>query len=199
MDYYKIKTSEGNSMNNEKKDNKRDLVLKKETGFKPIMIIAVIAAAAALIAAGYLYNRQGETKSNVSESKIVNVTAAGSTASADEIRYAVKDFADGKARFYNYRHAGTDIGYFILKSSDGKIRAAFDACDVCWESGKGYTQQGDYMICNNCGRKFISTMINVVTGGCNPSPLAIKVKGGEIVLKTSDIATGQKYFRGVKR
>ena len=48
-----------------------------------------------------------------------------------------------KARHYTYSApGGITIKYFIIKSSDGVIRAAFDACDVCWPSGKGYQQEG---------------------------------------------------------
>ena len=56
-----------------------------------------------------------------------------------EVTYPVKNFQDGKARFYEYKTGdGITIKYFILKSSDGVVRAAFDACDVCWPEGKGY-------------------------------------------------------------
>jgi hypothetical protein len=44
----------------------------------------------------------------------------------------------------NYTDGALTIRYFILKSSDGIIRAAFDACDVCWPAGKGYFQDGDH-------------------------------------------------------
>jgi hypothetical protein len=46
-----------------------------------------------------------------------------------------------------------------MKSADGVIRAAYDACDVCYRERKGYHQEGDDMVCNNCGRHFPSTSI----------------------------------------
>ncbi len=183
-------------MNNDK-NNKRDLILKKDSGYKPYLIAGIVLITIISAAGYFFYMNSNKSKGN--ELKSVHETAAIIPDAAGEIRYTVSEFDDGKARFYNYKHSGSTISYFILKSNDGKIRAAFDACDVCWEAGKGYTQQGDYMVCNNCGRRFISTMINVVSGGCNPSPLAVKIRGNEIVLKTSDIITGDKYFRGVKR
>ena len=89
-----------------------------------------------------------------------------------EISFPVSQFADGKARHFTYpAPGGVTIKYFIIKSSDGVIRAAFDACDVCWPSGKGYQQEGDKMVCRNCGKKFASNLINEVKGGCNPAPL----------------------------
>ena len=86
------------------------------------------------------------------------------------------------------------IRYFVLKSSDGVIRAAFDACDVCWPAGKGYFQQGDHMVCRNCGRKFASVLVNEVQGGCNPAPLRRSIDGENLVLEFADIREGRQYF-----
>jgi uncharacterized membrane protein len=114
---------------------------------------------------------------------------------AAEVAYAVKDFQNGNARFYSYPAGnGITIKYFVLKSSDGVIRAAFDACDVCWREGKGYTQKGDFMVCNNCGRRFASVRVNEVTGGCNPSPLTREIRGDKVILQVKDILQGKQYF-----
>ncbi|MEW5912795.1 MAG: DUF2318 domain-containing protein [Thermodesulfobacteriota bacterium] len=104
-------------------------------------------------------------------------------------------FADGKARHFKYEApGGITIRYFVIKSSDGVIRAAFDACDVCWPENKGYFQEGDYMVCANCGRRFPSVQVNVVRGGCNPAPLQRSVEGGKVILKVADILEGSRYF-----
>jgi uncharacterized membrane protein len=117
------------------------------------------------------------------------------TTRAAEITYPVATFNDGKARFYEYKTPdGIVIKYFILKSSDGVIRAAFDACDVCWEAGKGYQQKDEFMICRNCGRRFHSTKINEVSGGCNPAPLIRKIQDGKVVIDTQNILEGKRYF-----
>jgi uncharacterized membrane protein len=116
-------------------------------------------------------------------------------ATASQITYPEKTFADGKARFFSYKtNDGVTIRYFIMKSSDGVIRAAFDACDVCWPENKGYTQQGDFMVCNNCGRRFPSIRINEVRGGCNPAPLKRKMEQGNVVIRVADLLQGKTYF-----
>ena len=91
-------------------------------------------------------------------------------------------FDDNKARHYAYKGQDVTIKYFILKSSDGIIRAAFDACDVCWPAGKGYYQDGDSMVCRNCGRRFASVLVNEVQGGCNPAPLKRRIEGDQLVI-----------------
>ena len=114
---------------------------------------------------------------------------------ATEVVYPVKDFQNGDARFYSYPAGdGVTIKYFVLKSSDGVIRAAFDACNVCFQAGKGYTQKGDFMVCNNCGRRFASIRVNEVTGGCNPVSLTREIKGDKVILKVNDILEGKQYF-----
>lgn len=111
-----------------------------------------------------------------------------------EIQFPLATFDDYRAHHYTYMHEGRPIEFFVLKSKDGTVRAAFNACDVCYQSKKGYTQDGDDMICNNCGRRFPADQINVQHGGCNPSPLTRIVDGDTLVIKVQDIIAGQAYF-----
>ena len=124
-------------------------------------------------------------------------TAATSPAVAatnGTVAYPADMFADGKARHFEYKNGDMTIRYFILKSSDGIIRAAFDACDVCWPAGKGYYQDGDAMVCRNCGRRFASVLVNEVQGGCNPAPLKRELNGNSLVIAVEDILQGGQYF-----
>lgn len=111
-----------------------------------------------------------------------------------QITYPLDLFNDNKAHHFEYKDHDITIRYFILKSSDGVIRAAFDACDVCWQAGKGYYQEGDQMVCRNCGRRFASILINEVKGGCNPAPLQRSIKDNNLIIQTSDILDGKQYF-----
>ncbi len=115
-------------------------------------------------------------------------------AEAGEVRLPVSVVGDGQAHFYTYKGNERDVNFFVLRSSDGVIRAAFDACDVCFREKKGYRQVGDLMICNNCGQQFPSVKINVLRGGCNPAPLERQVEGDYLVLRAADIETGAFYF-----
>ena len=112
------------------------------------------------------------------------------------ITYAASLFEDGQARYFKFDDAetGTTIAYFLLKSTDGVIRAAFDACDVCWPEGKGYAQDGSAMVCRNCGRRFESVKINEIQGGCNPAPLSRTIQGDQVVIRVDDLKAGRRYF-----
>jgi uncharacterized membrane protein len=111
------------------------------------------------------------------------------------IRIPLSDVSDGSAHFFTYRSsAGNPVRFFVLRSSDGVIRAAFDTCDVCYPAKKGYRQEGDQMVCNNCGLKFPSTGINEVKGGCNPMPLNRVDDGQDVVIEASEVEAGRMYF-----
>ena len=171
-------------------DAKKAAVLR--TGKKSKAPLFITLAAALVLAAGALYFLGGSVDSGPANAQAVSAT----NANVKEFVYPVSYFDDGKARFYSYKtDDGITIRYFILKSSDGVIRAAFDACDSCWAAGRGYKQNGDLMVCNNCGLTFASVKINEVKGGCNPSPLTRTVKGDKVVIKVSDIINeGRPYF-----
>ncbi len=113
---------------------------------------------------------------------------------ADVMTFPLSTFDDYKAHYYTYANEGRLIKFFVLKSTDGVVRAAFDACDICYEAKKGYSQDGNAMICNECGRSFPADKINEVSGGCNPVPLRRTVDGDSLVIEASDIVAGWRYF-----
>jgi len=114
--------------------------------------------------------------------------------SGDVVSLPAATFDDGKAHYFEHKHGSITIRYFVVKSADGVLRAAFDACDVCWPAGKGYAQDGDFMVCRNCGQRFHSTKVNEVKGGCNPAPLERRMENGMLLIRVSDILEGETYF-----
>ena len=185
------KKSQQKNNNQEKIAAKKAAVLGTEKKNNRPLLVAVIGAGL-LAGAAAFYGTQG------GESGIA--TASAPVASTSTIvSFPVSLFEDGKARHYEHVDGKFNIRYFILKSSDGIIRAAFDACDVCWPAGKGYYQDGDYMVCRNCGRRFASVLVNEVKGGCNPAPLTRGIENENLVIKVNDILNGKQYFDFSKR
>ncbi|MDF1524878.1 MAG: DUF2318 domain-containing protein [bacterium] len=183
------KTKKKNTDNPTSREFKKAAVLGTGKKSKAPLIITLFAAA--ILAGGALYFLGPEK-----EAGPVAATAAAVKNDATEFVYNVSDYSDGKARYYSYKTPqGLAIRYFLLKSSDGVIRAAFDACDTCWAAGKGYRQEGDFMVCNNCGLRFSSVKINEIKGGCNPAPLTRETRGDKIIVKVKDIIDqGSFYF-----
>ncbi|MGD8370122.1 MAG: DUF2318 domain-containing protein [Syntrophobacterales bacterium] len=119
---------------------------------------------------------------------------------ATEVSFPVQSFNDGQAKYFQYPASnGITVRFFILRSSDGVVRAAYDACDVCWREGKGYYQDGDFMVCRNCGQRFASIKVNEIKGGCNPAPLNRTLVGDKLVIKIADIVQGSRYFDFARR
>jgi len=107
----------------------------------------------------------------------------------------VAKVSDGTAHKFRFEDGGKTLTFFLVKGSDGKLHAAFDACDVCFQEKKGYEQQGNAMLCRNCGKKFGINMIGSANnGGCNPSLLDFSVQGNSVIIKSTAIQAGAKFF-----
>ena len=175
-----------------KKSRQHKIAAKKEavlgTQKKSRFPLAIVGVGAIVLAAAIVFFiTQGN---NTPSQKIDSAAVIDDTS----VTYPASLFNDGTARHFEHVSGTHTIRYFILKSSDGILRAAFDACDVCWPAGKGYYQEGDHMVCRNCGRRFASVMVNEVQGGCNPAPLNRKFENDKLIIQIKDIEQGRKYF-----
>ena len=172
----------------DKREAKKAVVLGTAKKNRMPLFIAVVCAAI-IVGGGILYFIYSG-----SGSAPIAATSSAPGNTSTQVTFPASLFEDGKARHFQHVAGDFTITYFVLKSSDGIIRAAFDACDVCWPAGKGYYQDGDYMVCRNCGRRFASVLVNEVKGGCNPAPLNRAVENGKVVIQVKDILEGKKYF-----
>jgi uncharacterized membrane protein len=76
------------------------------------------------------------------------------------------------AVFYPVDIQGTRIEVLAVKAPDGTIRTAFNTCQVCYGSGRGfYKQEGTVLVCQNCKNRFRMSQVEVRSGGCNPVPI----------------------------
>jgi uncharacterized membrane protein len=152
-----------------------------------IMVVVLLAGIGSLAYSGVL---SGLFKKLPAES----AKAAGVVETADAVKIPLKALDSGRAYFLSLESEGRQLYYFALKSQDGTYRAALDACDVCFQSNRGYRQEGDLMVCNKCGQTFPSDRIGEIKGGCNPHPLARRVEGQYLVIGKTDIVAGKEYF-----
>ncbi len=147
-------------------------------------LAALALVAVAVIAAVLMMNRGGAEAA----------TATTPAAPGGDVTLPVAQVNDGQAHFYTYDTGGATVRYFVLADKNGKVRAALDACEVCYAQKKGYHQQGDAMQCNNCGKVFPSADINVITGGCNPIPLKRSISGDTLTITADSLQSGVQYF-----
>jgi uncharacterized membrane protein len=82
-----------------------------------------------------------------------------------------------KASFYPVEIKGTRLEVLAVRASDNTVRTAFNTCQVCYGSGRGYyIQEGDVLVCQNCGNRFKRDEVEVTRGGCNPVPITEEFK-----------------------
>ena len=145
-----------------------------------VVVLAVAAVLLAGVVAVYAF----------SFGKYEKVKATNGT-----VTLPVVKLADGKAHFYKFEDGGKEIAFLAVKAQDGSYKTAFDACDACYKSKKGYEQQGDKLNCKNCNQKFaINRLGPNATGGCNPGYLPHQMSGNVLLVKVSDIKDGSRYF-----
>lgn len=103
-----------------------------------------------------------------------------------------------KVIFYPYNADGTKLEVLAVKASDGSIRTAFNTCQVCTGSPWAYfKQQGEFLVCQNCGNSFKMDMVEQERGGCNPVPITKDEKtddGTNIIISKDFILENKDLF-----
>lgn len=93
------------------------------------------------------------------------------------------------AAFFPYRSGAILLEVLALRAPDGTVRTALNTCQVCYSSGRGYyIQQGDVLVCQNCGNRFKAAQVELIRGGCNPIPITRDLK--KETAKTITISKG---------
>jgi ribosomal protein S14 len=98
------------------------------------------------------------------------------------------------SRFYRYQEGKISVRFFVVRDKSGTVRAAIDACEVCWRAGKGYSREGNFMICKNCMRKFPLDRIGIIVGGCNPHPFAFDLDNNIMTIRAQELLPGADFF-----
>lgn len=128
-----------------------------------ILVIAVFAVAAAAFA--MIPPKGGEQASAGGAAQEATVNENG------DLVIPAADVTETPA-FYAYNELDSKMEIIAVKASDGTIRTAFNTCQVCYNSGKGYYKvEGDLLTCQNCGNQFGRDQVEVTRGGCNPVPI----------------------------
>lgn len=135
-------------------------------------ISAVKTAAAAILSLLVLTACSSNDGTKTQETAALqSAKESGSTQAATDLVIPVSDISD-KVTFYPVEADGTKMEVLAVKAPDGTIRTAFNTCQVCYDSGRGYYKQdGDELVCQNCGNRFPMSRVEVESGGCNPWPI----------------------------
>ena len=171
------------------------------------MILIIVLASFAVYSA--VNNNQKQQISSadadkpaVTESDNVETAENADIPSNVDLKILKSEITD-EAKFYPYKAGDTYMEVFAVKASDGSIRTALNTCQVCFDSGRGYyKQQGNKVVCQNCGNVFGVDDIEVIKGGCNPVPVMQenKTEDGEyITIKKEFLEANNELFAEWKR
>jgi uncharacterized membrane protein len=98
---------------------------------------------------------------------------------------------------------GMRIEALAVKAPDGTIRTAFNACRICYSSGRGYfVQEGTLLVCQNCGRRYRMSQVERQAGGCNPEPILPANKtetASTITIPREYLKKAKAMFESLKR
>ena len=182
-------------------DKKARVMSREKTWVKPTIIAAVVV----LVAAGaygftqFRASRMGGRPMfpphRREETRVARMSQATAvTAQNGDVLIPLKTVEDGNAHFFSYTAAGKAVTFYMMKTADGTIKTAFDACVACNHAKLGYRQEGALVVCNNCGMGFRSEDIGKERGGCNPIAVQRSIDGQMVVLKAKDLEAGVQYF-----
>jgi uncharacterized membrane protein len=144
--------------------------------------IAALAAMALIIAGGFVFAQNAAL--NQRKPVIAN----------KDLVIQIADITEN-ALFYPVDIDGTRIEVLAVKAPDSTIRTAFNACQVCYSSGRGYfVQEGTVLVCQNCGRRYRMSQVERQAGGCNPEPIFPANK----TVTSSTITISKEYLKQAK-
>jgi high-affinity iron transporter len=137
---------------------------------------AILCAAVVIsLAAEFAY---GRAVSAQSPAKVL-------TAEDNQVRIPLSELTDASLHFYTADVNGTEIRFLVIHKTNGDYTAALDACQICGRAG--YRQEGQNIICRNCGASIYVPSIGD-RGGCNPIPVKTNVAGGVMIVDLSALA-----------
>ncbi|HYE81721.1 MAG TPA: DUF2318 domain-containing protein [Clostridia bacterium] len=188
-------------MGNNKKQNTKTK-MNKSKNYIFILLVVVLASFAVYSA---MSSNKGQQASSVDSTKPA-VTAENNEnpdIPKDEDLKILKSEISEKAKFYPYKSGDTYMEVLAVKAADGSIRTALNTCQICFDSGQGYyKQEGNTLVCQNCGNVFGVDDVEVVRGGCNPVPVLQENKtddGEYIVVKKEFLSDSKGLFADWKR
>ena len=168
----------------------------KKTSFLPLAAVAAVAVCAVVV---FLTN--GNKRANENSDTGRETGGAAAITSGESLVILTADVT-ADASFYPIEVDGTSMEVIAVRDSAGTIRTAFNTCQVCYDSGRGYyIQSGNYLVCQNCGNRFSMDQVGIRSGGCNPWPIFDEnktVTADEISISYDFLAEAQGIFENWK-
>jgi high-affinity iron transporter len=99
-----------------------------------------------------------------------------------QVRIPLSELNDSSLHYYAADVDNTVIRFLVIHRMNGDYATALDACQICGR--QGYRQEGQNVVCRNCGAAIYIPSIGE-SGGCNPIGVKSRVEGGEVIVDLS--------------
>ncbi len=143
---------------------------------------AVGALVVVLISAQYIYSQVARVVAPPVRLDVANGV----------LHIPVQNLKDHKLHTYEVSTGGANVRLIAILDANDSVRLGLDACQIC--GAKGYYQQGQNVICRNCGAAIYIPTIGQ-GGGCNPIHVDYIVNHDTILISASSLSSAAKYFR----
>ncbi len=158
---------------------------------KNVLLIVLVVIAAAIALMVYILTTPSADKTSTGNGDpTLNRHIETALNDKGELVIPLSGITD-KATFYSVTVSDVPLEVLAVKAPDGSIRTAFNTCQVCFASGKGYyVQEGKELVCQNCGNRFAMKDVEVTRGGCNPLPITDEGK----VTDSTNVTISSEYL-----
>jgi uncharacterized membrane protein len=124
-----------------------------------------------------------------SEPHFIAVTGAGS------IDVSISGLKQGHVELFSYRdHAGDEIRFLLARDSNGRVHAAFDACERCYTYHRGYAASHGELICRFCGNHYKLEAMDSGLASCVPVKLRAQIAGQTAKIRSAELERGRQLF-----
>lgn len=200
-------------MSNKKKQSTKG----KDSKNKNLIFIILVVVLASIAVYSAIGNNQKQQVSSADTTKppVTEDKSEADEEPKDEVTQSIVDIPNDidlkilksevseKAKFYPYKAGDTYMEVLAVKATDGSVRTALNTCQICFNSGRGYyKQEGNTLVCQNCGNVFGVDDVEVIKGGCNPVPVLGESKtddGEYITVKKEFLESSKDLFADWKR
>ena len=141
----------------------------------------------------------------ISAALLLSLAACGGSSAEGGFRDAVLDDngdiviqeADitKNASYINYDAGGVTVQFLAVRAGDS-VRLAYNTCQSCSPSPRAYfVQDGDKLICQNCGQTFAAENVGQGGYGCNPAavPNVVREDGTITIPAASALAVADRF------
>lgn len=179
-----------------KKNNNKTLII---LGISIVLIVLIWISKSGIFSENTSISK--EASNNVTKNTTNKLNIPKGEAATGDLKI-LKSEVTKTAKFYPYKSGDTYMEVLAVKASDGTIRTSLNTCQVCYKSGKGYyKQEGNELVCQNCGNRFSIDQIEKIKNGCNPVPILEGDKtdnGSNLVISQSYMSKNVDYFSNWK-